>query len=172
MDRTDNALRAAIKALEEVVAPAVDPADPLARQQLKLVVDSLRFLRSRLDHLHDRDRFEVRHYLTLAASIADDAQDRGLNDAIEAGAAIYARADARTPDLKAAAAQLAAAVRTVVRDAAGTDAQTRRRIELAVVAGSRERIQADRAWHVPQGFDPDPGSVIALDAALGVQPAQ
>src|SRR3954452_4273924 len=92
----DNALGAAIRALEEVVAPAIDPADPLAAEQLVLVIDSLRFLRERLDHLHDRARqfvlvtlarpslrerldhlhdrarFDLRHHLTLARAIAED----------------------------------------------------------------------------------------------------
>ena len=159
MDHSDNALGAAIKALEEVVAPAVDPADPLAAEQLVLVIDSLRFLRERLDHLHDRARFDLRHHLRLAHAIAEDA----ALDEIAAASAVLANPEARTPELREVAAALAAALRNTVRDA-GED--TRRRIERAIVAGSRERIQADRAWHLPQGFDPEPGAVPPLDAAL------
>ena len=36
MDHGDNTLRAAIKSLSETVAPAVDPDDPQAREQLRL----------------------------------------------------------------------------------------------------------------------------------------
>jgi hypothetical protein len=161
MDHSDNALAAAMKALEEVVAPALDPADPQAAEQLVLVIDSLRFLRERLDHLHDRARFDLRHHLALARAISDDAP---LDAEIAAATAVYERADARTPELRESAAELAAALRTVVRDT--TDDVTRRRIERRILEGSRERIQADRAWHLPQGFDPDPGAVAPLELAL------
>ena len=174
MDHADNTLGAAIKALEEVIAPAVDPADPLAAEQLALVVHSLKFLRDRLDHLHDRARFDARHHLALAHSVADDAAAcapegaRALAQAVESATAVTGSTDARTPELRTAAADLAAALRTVVREAAEADDDLRRRIERRIVEGTRERIEADRAWHLPQGFDPDPSSVVQpLEAALG-----
>jgi len=162
MDHSDNALRAAIKALEEVVAPAVDPADPQAAEQLALVIDSLRFLRDRLDHLHDRARFDLSHHLALAHAVADGELDAEIASA----AAVYERPGARTPELRASTARLAAALRTLVRDAATADEATRRRIERRIVEGERARIEADRAWHLPQGFDPDPSSVAPLEHAL------
>jgi hypothetical protein len=174
MDHSDTTLRAAIKALEEVVAPAVDPGDPLAGQQLRLVIDALRFLRDRVDHLHDRERFEVRHHLRLARAVAPEAAAaspaaaHALREAIEAGDAILDRSDARTPELRAASAALAAELRSLVRDAAGAGADARSRIERLIVDGTRERIDADRAWHLPQGFDPDPGGVRPLEAVLGL----
>ena len=42
-DHEENAIRAAIKALSQVVAPAVDPSNPLAVEQLRLVVQFLDF---------------------------------------------------------------------------------------------------------------------------------
>ena len=39
MDHTANTLRAISKALTDVIAPAVDPKDPLANEQLRLVID-------------------------------------------------------------------------------------------------------------------------------------
>src|SRR3954468_14028882 len=132
----DNALGASIRALEEVVTPALDPADPLAAEQLALVIDNLKFLRERLDFQHDRARFDLRHHLKLAQAIRDDV---GLDEEIEAATALYDRADARTPELRDGAAVLAAALRTAVREA---DDDVRPRIELAIVAGSRERIEA------------------------------
>jgi hypothetical protein len=161
MDHSDNTLAAAIKALEEVVAPALDPADPQAAEQLVLVIDSLRFLRQRLDHLHDRARFDLRHHLALAHAISDDAP---LEAEIAAATMVYERAGARTPELRESAAELAAVLRTVVRET--TDDVTRRRLERRILKGSWERIEADRAWHEPQGFDPDPATVPPLELAL------
>ena|SRR5689334_25274843 len=160
MDHSDNTLRASIKALEEVVAPALDPADPLAAEQLVLVIDALKFLRARLDHLHDRARFDLGHHLALARAISEDV---ALDPEIEAATALYERADARTPELRDAAAVLTAALRAAIGNA---EDDVKPRIERSIVAGSRARIEADRAWHLPQGFDPDPSSVPPLDAAL------
>ena len=58
-NHADNDFRAAAKSLLDVVAPAIDPANPLARQQLKLVVDWLDFYRSRLPYNQDRERLEL-----------------------------------------------------------------------------------------------------------------
>src|SRR4051812_7850261 len=147
----DNALGASIRALEEVVAPALDPADPLAAEQLVLVIDNLKFLRERLDFLHDRARFALQHHLKLAHAVSADV---ALDDEIEAATALLSNGAARTPELRDGAAALAAALRNAVREA---DEETRTRIERTIVAGSRERTEADRAWHLPQSFDPDPG---------------
>jgi hypothetical protein len=161
MDHADNALRASIKALEEVVAPAVDPGDPLAAEQLQLVIHTLGFLRDRIDHIHARARFDLRHDLGLASALLDDAP--ALRDPIATGTALAADPDTPTAALRAGAAMVAAAIRTVVRDA---DDSVRRRIELRVVSAAHQRIELERAWHLPQGFDPDPASVSPLAAAL------
>lgn len=73
-DYTDNALLASIKALNEVVLPALDPSDPLATEQLRLVAGFLKFLGARLPYVHDRNRFELEHYLALAGRLAADAR--------------------------------------------------------------------------------------------------
>ncbi|NDK91451.1 hypothetical protein GYA93_17985 [Gordonia desulfuricans] len=49
IDHSENALRAVIKSLRDVVAPAVDPGDPMAQEQLALSLGTLEFLHSRLD---------------------------------------------------------------------------------------------------------------------------
>lgn len=46
MDHSENTLRAAIKSLRDTVAPAVDPLDPQAVEQLRLTIDFLEFLRT------------------------------------------------------------------------------------------------------------------------------
>jgi hypothetical protein len=175
MDQADNALRAAIKALSEVVAPALDPSDHQAAEQLQLVIHSLGFVRERLDYLHDRERFDVRHHVSLALAVADDADDAApasaetLRDAVAAAMSVYERPGARTTELRAASAAVAAALRTLLRESADADPAVRRRIERRILEGSRERIDADRAWYLPQGFDPDPASALPLELALGLR---
>ena len=171
-DVTDNGLRAAVKALTDVVAPSIDRGDPLAQEQLRLVVDYLEFVRCRLDFLYDRDRFELGHELALANALqrlhppcsASTAQL--LNVAIEAGTQADAAVGTSTVALKAASAALAAAARELIREAAAFAAEARSAIERQVIKASGERILFERAWYLPLGFDPAPGDVPPLAAVL------
>lgn len=57
-EHADRALDAAVKALSQVVAPAVDPEDPLAVEQLRLVISWLPFHGQR--HHRERDLARAR----------------------------------------------------------------------------------------------------------------
>lgn len=167
-DVTENGLRAAVKALTDVVAPALSASDPLAHEQLKLVVDYLQFVRSRLDFLYQRDRFELDHHLSMARAVEPiDApwpasEARALAAAIQTGAAALMNPASAASALKAASAALAAAVRTRVRAAASFDTAARGSIERAVLDASEQRIAFERAWYLPLGLDPVPGEVAPL----------
>ena len=171
-DVTENGLRAAVKALTEIVAPSIDRSDPLAAEQLRLVVDYLEFVRRRLDFLHDRDRFELGHELGMARALhgmglpCSNATAMLLHDAISGAADAQACADLSSPALKAVAAARAAASRELIREAARFDEPLRRKVERCVLDATQERISFDRAWYLPLGFDPAPGEVPALAAIL------
>ncbi len=171
-DVTENGLRAAVKALTEIVAPSINRSDPLAAEQLRLVVDYLEFVRQRLDFLHDRDRFELDHNLGMARALhgmglpCSSATAMLLENAIRGAADAQARTDLSSPALKAAAAALAAATRELIREAAFFDEQLRCKVERCVLAATQERITFDRAWYLPLGFDPAPGEVPALAEIL------
>ena len=167
-DVTENGLRAAVKALTDVVAPALSATDPLAHEQLKLVVDYLQFVRSRLDFLYQRDRFELDQHLSMARALEDidapwpAAAAEALEAAIQTGAAALMAPGTSAIALKAASAALAAEVRARVREAASFDAKLRAPIERAIVHASEQRIAFERAWYLPLGLDPVPGEVAPL----------
>ena len=120
-DVTENGLRAAVKALTDIVAPAISHTDPLANEQLRLVVDYLEFVRRRLDYLHDRDRFELDHNLAMARALdALGVPGSGttmalLKSAIQDGAPAQAFPAASSPALKSAAAALAVGAGFILR---------------------------------------------------------
>jgi hypothetical protein len=148
---TSIALKAAAKALEEVIAPAVDGETPLATEQVQLVRGVLEFVEQRLDHEHALRRFELAHYLDLAREVGL-APDSALRD--DPGAS--------TAELRDAAAGVAAAISAHVRSS------TDRHVLLAVVSASRPFLDAQRAWFAPQGFEVDPYVLPSIDAALEV----
>jgi hypothetical protein len=175
-DYTDNALAASIKALEKAVAPAVDPTDPLATEQLRLVVGFLKFLRLRLPHWQQRLQFELDHYVALAGELAPDARlvsedvARRLDAAIEQALALR-RPCAPVDDLRASTAALAAGISALPRLVAHGDAALRRRIEQKILAGSKRWVDMQRAWFVTQGFELKPHELPSLQEAFGAVPA-
>ena len=171
-DYTDNALRSSIKALDQVVLPALNPADPLASEQLRLVSGFLKFLRARLQYWHPRQLFELDHYLAMAREIAADARvlsaevSARLDAAVEKAAAMQRQPLAPVADLAAATAALAAAVSGAARIAGTADDELRQRVERRVLEASKRWVDMQRAWFLPQGFDLHPADLPQLEELM------
>lgn len=166
-DRNETALQAAIKALEHAVLPAIDPGDPLAGEQLRLVVGYLRLLRSRFPQIHERSRFELAHHRALAEALGAEARVEGGEVAERFDRAIAQADDAtRTAEIGAATAALACAVSALVRSVAEAAPERRRSIERTVAEHSRRWIDARRAWFAPLGFELRPDELPTLADAL------
>lgn len=167
MDASDVALASIVRALRDVVVPAVDPANARAREQLRLAIDYLEFHGARLDHLHARARHALRHRIAMASALLDiPGGPTPLVGALESARRVHADAEAGTPQVRAAAEALAAAIASLVREAAGMAPDARERIEHCVLAGTAPEIDLERAWYLPLGFDPDPRDVPPLADAL------
>ena len=69
----DNVLRAAVRALAEVVAPSVDASDPLAQEQLRLVCKFLEMIRQRVGFVAEFHRAKLTFALDLAAAVSAHA---------------------------------------------------------------------------------------------------
>ncbi len=172
LDHTENNLRAAIKSLSDVVMPAVDPEDPMAREQLALVVAFLEFTRSRVYDIHARQRVELDHGIALARALGEDAGavSRAAAERLAAAidAATRALADSRsgTRELRDATQALGATVRGVIRAARGADAAVQERIEASVRERSEPLLALHGAWYAPLGFDPEAGAGAPLAELL------
>ncbi|MDB5818141.1 MAG: hypothetical protein JWQ11_1781 [Rhizobacter sp.] len=173
IDHTDDGIRAAIKALDEVVAPALDPANPLALEQLKLVSRFLGFLRSRLPYEHLRSSHELRHYLALARQLVEIAPNEGpvhardaLLGAIHEATPLISDPTCSPVQLEAGTKRLSAALSTLVRDVAEAPPAVRDSVERAVTHAARRLLDAQRAWFLPMGFEPDPARVPSMEEAL------
>lgn len=165
MDHSENTLRAAIKSLRDTVAPAVDPTDPQAVEQLRLTIDFLEFLRTRVYDIHARQRYELGRQIDFARTLLDDAaalsEDVGdrLTRALAQARSVHADAGAHTEDLRASSRHLWAVVRGVIRTARRAPEEVRERIGTDVIAGIEPLVEMDSAWYLPFGFEPDPASV-------------
>lgn len=176
-DHTIAGLRAAIKALKDTVGPAVDPHNPLANEQLRMVCGYLALVCEQLPHRAARIAFELRSAIALAEALRPVAArcDAGIAAALdERCSAACAVRDEALPDEAAvqhATDALNAAVSALVRAAAETpDADARSAVERVTLAHARQWVTVQRAWFAPLGLDPDRASVPRLAAALAGEP--
>jgi len=168
-DHSINALRAAARAMQEVVLPAVDPSHPLAREQAALVAKFLSLFAERIDHACDRNRFELLHYLGIAQAQLDDARQLSpaiadaLVQAVRAGSALRDQAGVPVQTVRDAAQELAAVLTALVRTAAAAEAPLRGRVEARILEASKQLLDMQRAWFLPQGWEPNPKAVPPID---------
>jgi hypothetical protein len=174
-DHTENALAASIKALTEVVTPALGTADPVAVEQLRLVIGFLKFLQTRWPLSHARGRFELDHSLRLAQSLIPDARSvstevhRRLETGVARAQALLGDAAAGSATFYETSADLSAAVSALLRAAAEGDSDVRQRVERAVLTQAKVSIDAQRAWHLPMGFELEPGELPSLQTLFGAR---
>ena len=171
-DHTAMGLRTAIKSLKDVIAPAVDPANPLAGEQLRMVCAYLTLVVQQLPYRSERIRFELGSASQLAEALAPLAA-RCSAEAAQALDVALARArqligviDAPEIDIEEATARLNAALSALVRTGAAADDETRRRIERAVVSNSKAWLDVHRAWFAPLGFESKSEQLPSIAEAL------
>lgn len=171
-DNTQNTLAAAIKALEQVIAPAVNTTDPLASEQLRLVIGTLKVLGSRLDHIVGRQDFELRHYLQLGQALQSDAREvsaeiaQRLDAAIEHALQMQAQPQRSPAQTRQATEALASPVSALARQAPAVTEATRLRIERCIVKAQGQWVDMQRAWFLTHGFELRPTELQSLDTLL------
>jgi hypothetical protein len=169
----DNGLGSVIKSLCDVVVPSVDPADPIAREQLGLAIDFLEFLRARLDLAIPQLEFELAQNVRLAQSvlaIVDAELGQELAHAVSAAQA-GDRATRPAGDLRRASQSIAEAVDALVRKVSDANVELRTRVEGAVIEGSAALLAFERSWYEPLAVDVDVGTLPHFNTYLRL-PAQ
>ncbi len=173
-DATDRALQAAVKALAEVVSPAVDAADPLAVDQLRLAVSWLQF--------HGLRRADERRlaWATLRQRLAqgrdvlallDAAAPPGLAARCASAELLLERTDLPASAWRDAAVALDTCVGEAVDTLAGGPAPLRDALGACVLEHAHDSLLLQRAWFAPLGFEARPDVVPPLATLLEGAPA-
>lgn len=161
-------IQTAIKAMTEVILPALDPQDKVAAEQGQLVVGMLALLGRQLplQYRFDRDELTRLHALTVALRGQDSRQEgtqdafAGLDSAKAAAEDVLGRARAEPEELQESIRQLRHAASAAVRAVFDTDdADTRAAVRSSVMAMSEQQLLRDRSWLLMQGWEPDPQAV-------------
>ena len=168
-------IQSMIKAMTDVVLPAVDANNKLAQEQGRLVIGMLSLLATQLPVQYRFDRGELGRLVALSQDLEARSQGGTQTTAAVAvltaarlrAAQIWARAQVDPAQLEDAVRELrelsGALVTAVYADG---DAGSRSHVTGSVLASSKEQLLRDRSWLLAQGWEPDPGAVPAIEALL------
>ncbi|TVT48698.1 MAG: hypothetical protein FHP92_17680 [Denitromonas halophila] len=173
--RPEVQIAAMIKALTDVVIPAVPPSNKLAAEQAQLVVGMLHLMAAQLPVQFRFDRDELGRLLEAASelsslAVADEAPraalaelDRQRTEAM----AVLEACRGEPAQLQASVASLRTSMCSLVDSfAASEDVVSRERVETALFAMSKAQLLRDRALMKPQRWEPDPAAVPDITSLL------
>lgn len=168
--RPDLQLQSMIKAMHDIVLPAVDADNRLAQEQARLVIATLQLVAKRLPlaYRYDRyDRDELGRYLALARELlAEVGASLGeplvshLEQLVSAGSDTFARARAEPAELEQSVFALRAAVGDLIQETrTQNDPRCRAAVRKLVLAAAKVELERERALVVDIGFEADPNDM-------------
>lgn len=171
-DVTTNALRGIIKTLGDVVVPAIPADDPLALQELKMVIRYLDFARVRVDHLYARARYELGFYSGLIGGFTEllgaayPAQAGEITQLTARAKTLLNQPGAAITDLRNLNLEIMSRISGLLEEV--SDAAILTRLERAVVQASEEITAFDRSWYAPMKLERFPEQVRPLASFIPV----
>lgn len=164
----DLQLQVAIKALTDVVSPAVSPSNKMATEQLGLTIATLQMVRDRLPISRRFARRSLEDALVLAEAVlaTDDGigGDRALASLVADVRVALEDPTCETDELEHLLAGINAGTCAVI--AAAQDTPASRKIEIAVLNLSAGRIERGRSWCLPAGFEPNPEQIPPISSLI------
>ncbi len=170
-------IQSMIKAMHDVVLPALDPEHRLAQEQARLIVATLQFMAARLPLAYCYDRDELDRYLALADSLIEHtgggehcrAPLESLAHSRATGADVLERARAEPGELESMLGEMKSAIGAVIQAAERDNcvdalAATQR----LVMSASKRQLEWERSWAVIMGFDPQPEKATPIENLIAV----
>jgi hypothetical protein len=162
-DYTTNTINTIVRSLETAVIPRVDPTDPFAVDQVRMVLSHIKFLEERATRIGSRARLELKGYVAMAQEVALTLTEDGdaltsLTDALTAGTRALNDPFTSVEELDRATG----AIRTVLSRLARfrtLDAEATR----IVCTASHAIVNMQRAYYGPMEWDPDVAAIPEFD---------
>jgi hypothetical protein len=168
-------IQTAIRAITDVVLPAVDPGNRLAQEQAQLVIGMLHIVLQRLPQMYSYDKDELVRSIKLASDLQGAAVGlagtteilTALSNAAQAGTDVLARAGADPSELEAANIAMREAVGGTISALYGAaDSGMLKPVSALVTSHSHEQLLRERSWLIGQGWEADPASLPLVETLL------
>ena len=162
--RPELQLQSMIKAMSDIVLPAVDADNRLAQEQARLVIATLNLVAKRLPIAYRYDRDELERYVSLSQDLlaavgttAAGAAVAQLQALSASGADVLERARAEPAELETTVFALRAAVGELIQETrAAADPRCQAAVRSLVLAAAKQELDRERALVVDIGFEADP----------------
>ena len=162
--RPELQLQSMIKAMNDIVLPAVDIDNRLAQEQAHLVIATLQLVANRLPIAYRYDRDELERYVGLSRDLlaavggtVGAAAVAPLQALVDSGADVLARARAEPSELESTVFALRAGVGELIQDTrAGRDPRAQAAVRSLVLSAAKQELERERALVVDIGFEADP----------------
>jgi hypothetical protein len=159
-----------VKALSQVVLPAIDPGNALAREQAQLVIAHLQLIAQQWTKALPYEAQSFAASRALAERLADNAAggERTRAAAMALRAALAARVDAHDLGSLVGGNLALSSALDVMIEAASVDGAPdfRAVLDRAVLDDSAERAVRERVWFAGTGLDPERSRLPSLDDLL------
>jgi hypothetical protein len=164
-----------IKAMTDVVLPAVDAENKMAQEQAQLIIGTLNLLAQRLPLTYRYERDELARFLAFADTLQIQAGDlpdaaqalHALKASTETGSDVLDRARAEPCELEAANFDLREKIGALITTIyTGNETSKLKHISATVTAHAREQLLRERAWLIAQGWESDPKSIPAIETLI------
>ncbi len=173
-------VQTAIKAMTDVILPAVDPENKLAQEQARLVIGMLNLVAQRQPLMYRYDRDELSRFLALADTLQTQTKDlpgatkalHALATSVESGEDVLDRARAEPSELESANFELREKIGALITAIySETETGKLKHISATVTAHAKEQLLRERSWLIGQGWESDPKSIPAIETLIGNGPA-
>jgi hypothetical protein len=156
----DAQLQVALRALEEVVAPALGGADKHVVEQLMLSIATIGFVKTRLPEARRLYRMELRSCIDLAReTVSIIGGSEALSDAIDIGTGTLADPEADLADFATASQSLRDGVTAASHAVVGQPCQAA--LDAVILEKGGALLAQNRLWCAPFGFELHPESLPA-----------
>ena len=173
--RTEIQLSTMIRAMKDVVIPAVDAKNELAMQQAQMIVGLLNLMAHQLPVQFRFDRDELQRLVASVQGLsALNSQDPAISAAAQqlqacrsAAADVLERCATDPVELTVAIRDMREATSVLMTTTSGGgDKAALALVESTILSLSKEQLLRDRSLMLPQGWEPDPKAVPAIEELL------
>lgn len=165
----DLRLKTMVKAMAEVILPAIEPGNGLAREQAQLMIAQLAMIGKHWQKAAILDALELREIAGLAQRLAAVAEGGARTTAAAGELAGLLRQRESTPfaSVTEERAAIAAAIDRLVHASGidGSDAFKKSSSDL-ILDYAAQQAYRDRVWFADCGMDPERASLPSIDAML------
>jgi hypothetical protein len=164
--RPDLQIQVILKALRDVILPAVDKDNKLAQEQTHLAIGTLQLMAKFLPIAYRYDRDELDRYVGLSRDLiaqvgskTDATAVSNLKTVAARGADVLERARAEPAEMEKAACDLRATVGELIEAVhAGSDNAAKASVQKLILAAAKPELERERAVVIDMGWETDPST--------------